>query len=119
MTKIIYTLTELSNLKRSHWVDSFYTLRVEIETGNSIRLFGIKGNLTTGPRAFDMTFKVGEKAEFDSYNLNYFGEILNITAKGVKFFGHGVNTIIGICEFVARNWDDVEKKIEHNQNWMD
>lgn len=50
----------------------------EIIPGKSIRLLG-----TQYEKAVDVTFKIGDMAEYDSYNLSYYGEITNITEKTV------------------------------------
>lgn len=49
-----------------------------IERNKSIRMVGTYNN-----QAVDITFKVGDTAEFDSYNLHYLGTITKITDKGV------------------------------------
>ncbi len=49
-----------------------------IERNKSIRITGKYSN-----RDVDITFKVGDTAEYDSYNLHYLGEIVKITDKGV------------------------------------
>lgn len=56
---------------------------VEIETGatsNSIKIWkaGVEGR----------TFKVGDTAEYDSYNLSYLGEITKITQRAVTIVAY-------------------------------
>jgi hypothetical protein len=84
----------------------------EIVPGNSIRLFGArKAHGAHGPavcklhadclacpavgaacanesgcgmhHGYDLTYVVGESAEYDSYNFSYFGKIVSITEKSV------------------------------------
>jgi hypothetical protein len=49
-----------------------------IVRNESIRMVGNYSN-----RAVDKTFKIGDKCEYDSYNLSYHGTIVKITDKGV------------------------------------
>jgi len=59
---------------------------VGVIKGESIRLYGstvqyLRGGKTDVP--YDVTFKVGDEAEYDSYNLSYTGTIVSIGAKTV------------------------------------
>lgn len=58
--------------------------QAEIVPRKSIRLFGTKRVSSTESRAYDRTFKIGDLAEYDSYNLSYYGEIVSITATTVS-----------------------------------
>ena len=58
------------------WESDIYT--ADIEPKKSIRLYGTFKNLCAGPRNYDITFKIGDKAEYDSYNLKYVGTITAI-----------------------------------------
>jgi len=55
--------------------------RAEIVKNKSIRLFG-----TYQGEAYDRTFKIGDIAEHDSFNLRYLGTIVSISEKcvGIK-----------------------------------
>lgn len=53
-------------------------MQAHIERNKSIRLVGQYSN-----RDIDITFKVGDTAEYDSYNLSYLGTITKITDKCV------------------------------------
>jgi len=55
----------------------------EIVRNKSIRLYGTRWANTSNSCAFDRTFNVGDQAEYDSYNLSYYGEIVSITEKSV------------------------------------
>lgn len=88
------------------------------ETGKaSVRIFGHCSNRIT-PMTFDRTFKVGDEAEYGSYNLKYTGRILAIGPKTVKIdascTGDKVRSL-DLFEFIDRNWDfDAEKMAKHN-----
>lgn len=57
------------------------------------------------------TFKVGDTAEYDSYNLSYLAKIEKITDNSV--FIHGKR--MDIYSFAWRNWNlDLDKTIEEN-----
>lgn len=66
---------------------------VGVIAGKSIRLYGVDKNRwvndpVTGKRVpgevpYDMTFEVGDEAEYDSFNLSYIGEIVSISDKTV------------------------------------
>lgn len=60
----------------SHNPKKLYT--VETEKNVSIRISGDDTGTHSTATPFDKTFKVGDKAEYDSYNLKYFGTIVSI-----------------------------------------
>lgn len=83
---------------------------------SSIRVFGIMTNHVNGPQQFNKTFKVGDCAEYGSYNLIYTGTITNIGPKSVSI-AHGTEqqpetTRLSIYEFIDRNWNFDAEKIE-------
>ena len=53
---------------------------VEVIKGESINIKCFYENHIT-PKKWDTTFKVGDMAEYDSWNLSYYGEIIAITEK--------------------------------------
>lgn len=58
-------------------------------------------------KVVDITFKVGETAEYDSYNLSYLGEIIKITEKSVTIapqYGAKVRRL-SLNEFCYRNYN--------------
>lgn len=60
---------------------------VEVQPGEYIRLFGHheiydKDNNVV-EKDYDITFRVGDEAVYDEYNLIYTGKIVSITAKNV------------------------------------
>lgn len=81
---------------------------IEIVLGKSIR---IKSD------NHDITFKVGDTCEESSYNLTYFGTIVNITEKSVvvKPRYSSKNTRMKINRFAFRNYNfDLQKLTEEN-----
>jgi hypothetical protein len=91
---------------------------VEIEKGKSIRLTGI-ASCYREERPFDITFKIGDTAEYDSYNLTYVGKIISITEKTVTI-EHGRYQVersrLTLAEFAWRNFNfDAERIAKENQ----
>ena len=67
----------------------------------------------------DLTFEIGGRAEYGSYNLNYIGTIVSIGAKTVTFDTGDRRKRLTIAEFSCRNRESVEKKDLRNSEWMD
>ena len=90
---------------------------VDIWPKQAIRLFGTYKNRTT-PVEFDITFKLGDTAEYDSYNLSYTGKIVSIGPKTVTIDASGTGDRtkrLDIVEFAWRNWDfDAERIAKEN-----
>jgi len=87
-------------------------MRAEIVPGVSIRLVG-----TYRAKEVDVTFKVGDMAEYGSYNLSYYGPIVGITAKTVTI--QPLPKRLGLYEFLWRNWDfDLAIVKEQNADTM-
>lgn len=84
----------------------------EIDPGISIRLYGSHKHFP-----FNMSFKIGDKAEYDLYHMHYIGEIVNITPKTVIIKGvDGKKHRLTTYEFAMRNYNfDLEKILERNQ----
>lgn len=55
---------------------------VLVNPGVSIMLIGIR-QLTKGPTPYVYTYALGEVAEYDSWNMSYYGRIVAIGAKSV------------------------------------
>jgi len=76
-------------------------------TGDTLHLTGTYSN-----RAVDIKFKVGEMAEYDSYNLHYLGKITKITPKCVTIeprYGSRTRRL-DLYAFAWRNYDfDLER----------
>jgi hypothetical protein len=99
--------------------------------GKSIRLTGVDKNRwvkcpVTGKRVpgevkYDVTFHVGDEAEYDSYNLRYIGTIVGIGAKTVTIDpGYGERKRrLNLSEFSWRNnIGTVEEKKASNSEEM-
>lgn len=81
----------------------------------SIRLYGTQINHLPGPIDFDLTFNIGDQAEYDSYNLDYTGEIVAIGAKTITIEDHGERHRLDLHTFSWRNWNfDVQRIFENN-----
>jgi hypothetical protein len=95
----------------------------EIEPKKSIRLHGTFKNLTKGPRVYDLTFKIGDRAEYDSYNFRYTGTIVAIGEKTItieeKYKNgneHPARHRLSLENFADRNWDfNAEEIDEYNR----
>lgn len=75
----------------------------------------------TGPT--EQTYRVGDRAEFDSYNLFYLGTIVSITEKTVTIDTErsyeSKTRRLSIYDFCWRNYDGIEKKVKNNREWLD
>lgn len=103
-------------------VETQNTYNADIEPGESIRIYGLYANRIGGPVAFDKTFKVGDWAEYDSYNLIYCGIITAIGEKTVTILGeYGRKaTRLDLHSFCRRNWDfNLEEIARRNSEWTD
>lgn len=103
------------------WQSDIFT--ADIEPKKSIRLYGIFYNQVKGARAYDVTFQIGDFAEYDSYNLSYYGKIVAIGEKTVTIEERHKNGNIradrhrlNLENFASRNWDfDLERIEKENQ----
>jgi hypothetical protein len=79
----------------------------EIIVGVSIRLHGVETNRKDGPLAYDHTFKFGDVAEYDSYNMHYTGRIVSIGEKTIGILPEGSDRVrrLELYEFSYRNRD--------------
>ena len=67
-------------------------------------------------------FEIGDFAEYDSYNLSYFGRIASITDKTVSIWhSHSCKkSRLKHRDFAARNWNfDEQEAYAKNVNWSD
>lgn len=87
----------------------------------SVRIWGRNATTLKEPH-FDRVFKVGDWAEYDSYNLIYDGKIVKITPKTVtidKGRSYSKKVRLTMFRFVEKNWDyDSQEVFEHNTNEM-
>jgi hypothetical protein len=104
---------------------------VDIEPRQSIRLYGAYKNhceysnnpdgthtRIDQPKPFDITFKIGDVAEYDSYNLKYLGKIVAIGEKTITIdpgYNWEGKKRLDLWHFAWRNWDfDINKIREYN-----
>lgn len=88
--------------------------KADIEPTKYIRIYGQEWNHINAPVDFDRTFKIGDEAEYDSYNLKYTGKIVAIGEKTITIDASdtGKKTVrLDIYEFSWRNWDFNSAKI--------
>jgi hypothetical protein len=91
------------------------THHADIVPGKYIRIHGIYRNHVNGPQHYNRVFKIGDKAEYDSYNFNYVGTIVAIGAKTVTIEDHGDRKRLDLYTFAWRNWNfDLEKIRKNN-----
>lgn len=77
-----------------------------------ITIFGKQYN-----KEFSKTFKIGDVAEYDSYNLIYLGDIVKISEKSVTIEEHYSTRKhrLDLYTFISKNWDfDHEEILEKN-----
>jgi hypothetical protein len=92
-----------------------------VEAGKQITLWGVDRNNVKGFRPYRIEFKIGDAAEYDSYNLSYTGTIVAIGAKtvSIKHDHSSKVTRLSIHEFSWRNNDfDAVKIAEKNSDLM-
>lgn len=66
-------------------------------------------------KTINRTFKLGDVAEYDSFNLKYCGEIVKISEKSVTINHFGENHRLDFNTFCWRNFDfDPKKAAEYN-----
>lgn len=96
--------------------------------GSEITLFGVEevyGNYVEARdvrqyKPYSVTFKLGDSAEYDSYNLIYLGTITKITEKAVTIVAyHGTRNAethrLDLYKFARKNYQfDLEKIQKHN-----
>lgn len=108
----------------------------EIVPGVSIRLFGLVeagSRYVKGPEGkmvpceahvYRKDFKIGDEAEYHSYNLSYTGTITSITAKTVtvvEYYGTASAKAhrLDLSEFDRRNWNfDSAETAKRNSDTM-
>ncbi len=93
----------------------------DVIPGQSIRLYGVETNRYGGPKAYDITFGVGDTVIEHSYNLTYFGTITAIGAKTVTIKSELGRTVRqDFATFSGRNRDlDLARESKRNAEWMD
>lgn len=80
----------------------------DICPGKFITIYGQSGRRATDANGqFSKRFNVGDRAEYDSYNLRYTGIIVAIGEKTVTVNDNdlGERRRLNLVEFIRRNWD--------------
>jgi len=103
------------------------THKADVTPGISIRLYGTDANNRDhSAREYDRTYRIGDSAEYGSYNLSYMGKITAIGPRSVTIHETrhtgsptGTRHVLTLNEFDWRNWDGIEKKIKNNSEWSD
>jgi hypothetical protein len=96
----------------------------EINKNELIRLYGTYKNAMK-PINFDITFKIGDSAIYDSYNFSYVGKIIAIGEKTVTIdenpgMNYSRNRRLDLYEFCWRNWDfNAERIRKEISEWSD
>jgi hypothetical protein len=102
------------SIERDYW-------QAEIIKNHSVRITGNYGSHVDNP-AFDLTFKVGDTAVYDSYNLAYTGQIVQIAEKyiAIKPDHRSKTSRLNLYDFIFYNWDyDAKRIAKRNSEWMD
>lgn len=99
----------------SKWDNNTYYLT--IEPNKSIQIDCTYNN-AHNPRPTSRTFKIGDQAEYDSYNLSYTGTIIGISEKTVSIKPEHRETVkrLKLTDFCWRNWDFDEEKTAHRNS---
>ncbi len=102
----------------THQLTESNIYHADITPKKSIRLYGTQINYNP-PTDFDLTFKIGDQAEYDSYNLDYTGKIVAIGAKTITIEDHGERYRLDLHTFAWRNWDfNIVRISENNADTM-
>lgn len=81
---------------------------VEVVSGKYVRLFGTKDRVVGGvlkETKYDKTFKIGDEAEYDSYNFSYTGKITGVGTKTVTVTDGRKCRRLSLHGFSFRNWN--------------
>lgn len=88
------------------------TYEVEVVRGLSVRVQTVRQTSALVTEPVDRTFRIGDVAEYDSYNLRYCGTIVSIGDKTVTIRDdHGRSHRLKFEEFAWRNYDFDAAKI--------
>lgn len=104
MTDKKIVLTGLTN----PWGRDVYN--AEIIPGQSIRIWGVYNNMLP-PVTYNLTFKVGDRAVYGSYNTTWVGTIVSI-GKCVTIEHDKERTRLAPSVFAWRNFNFDEQRIE-------
>lgn len=124
---------DYTHFGKTHEGEVNQDMNADIMKGQWIRIYGISNGLVKYDKetkasthykvAYDKTFKIGDTAEYDSYNTSFTGKIVAIGEKTVTISkGHGErsNAQLDLYTFIRRNWDyDAERIAEERANYYD
>ena len=101
--------------------ETTFEYNADIEPGKSIRVYGKYGEAAYRYKdqpAFDKTFKIGDWAEYDSYNFSYIGRIVGIGETTVTILPEHSNRKrrLDLYQFCWRNYDFDLKQIEERNH---
>lgn len=115
--------------------DTSREFNAEIVKNQSIRLFGWTRGTKCGydvdrsgrnptTRPFVRVFRIGDEAEYDSFNLSYIGKIAAIGEKTVAIESRAGSSSklhrLDLYTFALRNWDfDAAVARKRNSEWLD
>lgn len=109
----------MAKIDSKHEMDIWFAEVID----DSLHIWGTMGRWQRVPVSFDRWFSVGDFAEFDSYNLSYFGEIVKFSEKTVTIDTHGLrrgNARLNMYQFIWRNWDfSADKARQRNADFLD
>lgn len=122
----VYNATAVSKRKPAglHGDCSLYGLTVAVVTaGESVRVVSLDLGRDRSVGIDVREFRVGDQAEFDSYNLSYYGPIVSVTAKTVvidKRRSPGETARMKVGDFAQTNRDfDLAAARKRNAEYMD
>lgn len=97
-----------------------FGLNALVIPGDSITLYGVNFNHISGPQKIDVSFSVGDVAEYGGFNLTYTGTIVSIGEKTVTVRDGSTTRRLAIEQFAGMNKDfNLEKIQSRNAAWMD
>lgn len=83
-----------------------------VTPGQSVVLWGVDRNCVSRFRPYRIEFKIGDTAEYDSYNLSYTGTITAIGEKTITIESNGRTYRLSLFDFNWRNNDFDARAIE-------
>jgi len=91
-----------TTVKMSH---SNQEYEVDVIKGKSIHVTTSLRQFREETKDYDVTFHIGDQAEYGSYNLSYYGKITSITEKTVTIKeDDGTGHRLSLAEFAWRNY---------------
>lgn len=111
----IGNMVSVRDIRHPKYGSDGHDLNADIIPKVSIRIFGVFYGTP-----FDQTFRIGDQAEYDSYNLIFYGPVLSITDRTVTVATTGCgnfrNRRFRLFEFACKNANfNLDKIIEHNR----